>query len=106
MLAVVFTGRDFLIGVSLGLFPPEVRATGFGLAYNLAQMIFGASAPLACNYIWSTLTDATRDETSSPTDLGYPPLVDAAPASKCPKTHKTRKSRRWAARGEIPGAHW
>lgn len=80
MLAVVFTGREFLIGVSLGLFPPEIRVTGFGLAYNLAQMIFGASAPLACNYIWSTLTDATRDETSSPTDLGYPALVDAAPA--------------------------
>jgi hypothetical protein len=33
------------------MMPPEVRATGFSLAYSLAQAIFGGFTPAICTYL-------------------------------------------------------
>ena len=40
--------------LALGLFPVQLRVTLFGLCYNMAQVIFGATAP----FIENGLTDA------------------------------------------------
>ena len=48
-----------LLTLMVGLFPTSVRATGYGLAYNLAQLLFAAFAPIICNHLWSAVSGGT-----------------------------------------------
>ena len=43
----------------MGLFPTSVRATGYGLSYNLAQLLFAAFAPIINNHLWSAVSGDT-----------------------------------------------
>lgn len=62
-----------MISLMLGLFPTSVRSTGFGLSYNLAQLIFAAFAPNIANSLREAFAGGVPEgETST--------LVDAAPA--------------------------
>ena len=50
-----------LLGVSIGLFPVEYRATGFGLTYNSAMLVFAAPAPLVSNALYEHISAGVPD---------------------------------------------
>ena len=58
-----------------GLFPASVRATGFGIVHNLAQLPFAAFAPIIGSALWERLSSAASNEAG-----GVRLLADAVPA--------------------------
>lgn len=54
---LLYSGNTVVLGVSLSLFPTNVRTSGFGLAYNMAQLCFAAPAPFAAGAMWAALSN-------------------------------------------------
>eukprot|EP00326_Haptolina_ericina_P004853 CAMPEP_0181225002 /NCGR_PEP_ID=MMETSP1096-20121128/31446_1 /TAXON_ID=156174 ORGANISM="Chrysochromulina ericina, Strain CCMP281" /NCGR_SAMPLE_ID=MMETSP1096 /ASSEMBLY_ACC=CAM_ASM_000453 /LENGTH=272 /DNA_ID=CAMNT_0023318159 /DNA_START=25 /DNA_END=843 /DNA_ORIENTATION=- len=63
------------IGIALGLFPMHVRVTLFGLAYNLVQLLFGATAPIVENALVDTMQNALSSTWAASTFAGLWPTL-------------------------------
>ena len=69
-----------LILIALELFPVSVRATGIGLAYNIAHALFSSVTPLVAGAIWKNWKHA-QEKADADTLLGQNPwLANTAPA--------------------------
>ena len=69
-----------LILIALELFPVSVRATGIGLAYNIAHALFSSVTPLIAGAIWKNWKHL-EEKAATDSVLGRTPwLVNTAPA--------------------------